>query len=266
MDRRRSQRHRHAPASALIAALALALAPAAAAQARWTPAPTSTWQWQLSGTLDTSVPADVYDVDLFDTPASTVAALHAAGRHVVCYFSAGSVERWRPDARRFQRRAVGRPLEGWPGERWLDVRRLSVLGPIMRSRLDLCARKGFDGVEADNVDGYTNHTGFPLRSADQLRYNRYLARAAHARGLSIALKNDLDQARALEPSFDWALDEQCFQYDECSRLAPFTRAGKAVYVVEYSLTTDRFCPAAREQGFMAMRKRLSLGAWREPCW
>jgi hypothetical protein len=237
-----------------------------AAAAIWVPSPHTTWQWQLSGRLDRSVPARMVDVDLFDTSAAQVQALHRAGRRVVCYFSAGSLEAGRPDESSFSAAVVGRPLEGWPGERWLDVRALSVLEPIMRRRLDQCARKGFDGVEADNVDAYANHSGFPLTGADQLAYNRFLARAAHARGLSIGLKNDLDQAAALEPAFDWALVEQCFQYRECGRLRPFTRAGKAVFAVEYSLPRASFCAAARRAGFMAMRKRLSLGPWRRPCW
>lgn len=270
MDRRRAQRHRHA-AARLIAALALALAALGAteraqAAATWIPPAHTTWQWQLSGRLDTSVAADLYDVDLFDTPASTVAALHARGTRVACYFSAGSVERGRPDTRRFPRAVIGRPLAGWPGERWLDVRNLGVLGPIMRRRLDLCARKGFDTVEADNVDGYANRSGFRLKASDQLRYNRFLAAAAHARGLSIGLKNDLGQVAALEPHFDWALNEQCFQYDECDRLRPFTRAGKAVLVAEYASAPASFCPRARELGFMAMLKRVRLDAWRQTCW
>ena len=103
------------------------------------------------------------------------------------------------------------------------------------------------------------------RAADQLRFNRFLAVAAHARGLSIGLKNDLEQADVLEPQFDWALNEQCHQYDECNLLAPFTRAGKAVFVAEYDLDTASFCPQARAAGLMAMRKRLALDAWREPC-
>jgi hypothetical protein len=230
----------------------------------WTPAPDSTWQWQLSGALDLSVAADVFDVDLFDTPASAVAQAHAQGARVVCYFSAGTLEAGRADA--FPEAVAGEPLEDWPDERWLDIRALDVLGPILERRLDLCARKGFDGVEADNVDGYANATGFPLRAADQLRFNRFLAREAHARGLAIAFKNDLDQAAALQPGFDWALVEQCFQYDECERLRPFTAAGKAVFAVEYELAPDAFCPAARTAGFMAMRKPLELGAPREPCW
>jgi hypothetical protein len=224
----------------------------------WAPAPTTTWQWQLSGTLDRSVPAQLYDVDLFETPASTVAALQAGGARVICYFSAGSTTGDGPLA--------GERLEGWPDERWLDIRRLDRLGPVIERRLDLCARKGFDGVEPDNVDGYANHSGFPLRAAHQLRFNRFLAREAHERGLSIGLKNDLDQVRALEPRFDWALNEQCFEYRECHRLKPFTNAGKAVFVAEYALAAEAFCPAARAAGFMAMRKPLELGAQRTPCW
>jgi hypothetical protein len=161
---------------------------------------------------------------------------------------------------------VGKPLEGWPDERWLDIRRMGALGPLLERRLNRCAAKGFDAVEADNVDGYANRTGFPLTAADQLRFNRFLAAAAHTRGLSIGLKNDVDQAAALEPDFDWALDEECFDYDECGRLAAFTRAGRAVFVAEYELDTSAFCAPARAAGFMAMRKRLSLDAWREPCW
>ena len=230
----------------------------------WAPTPADTWQWQLSGPLDLSVPANVYDLDLFDTPARVVADLHARGARAVCYFSAGTRERGRPDP--YPSSVAGKALEDWPDERWLDIRALRVLGPVLERRLELCARKGFDGVEADNVDAYANDSGFALRAADQLRFNRFLARGAHARGLTIALKNDLDQAPALERDFDWALVEQCFQYEECERLRPFTAAGKAVWEVEYELAPDAFCAAARSAGFMAMVKRLELDAQREPCW
>ncbi len=235
-------------------------------QDRWLPGPRTTWQWQLSGPLDLAVEADMFDIDLFDHPRSVVTALRARGARVVCYMSAGSVERGRPDTGAFPASVIGRPLAGWPGERWLDIRRLDVLGPIMERRLDLCREKGFDGVEPDNVDGYANRSGFRLTAADQLRYNRFLAAAAHDRGLSVGLKNDLDQVAALEPDFDWALNEQCFQYDECDRLRPFVRSGKAVFVAEYELAPEAFCAAAEASGLMAMRKRLALDAWRQPCW
>ena len=122
---------------------------------------------------------------------------------------------------------VGKRLADWPQERWLDVRRFDVLRPWIERRLDLCRAKGFDAVEADNVDAYANASGFPLTADDQLRFNRFLAAAAHERGLAIALKNDLDQVAALEPDFDLAVVEQCFQYRECDRLEPFTRGGQA---------------------------------------
>jgi hypothetical protein len=232
---------------------------------RWNPPRATSWQWQLTGTLDLSVNAAMFDIDLFDTPASTVAALHARGRRAVCYLSAGTWENWRPDAARFPSEILGSVVSGWPDERWLDIRRLDVLAPIMAARLDQCRDKGFDGVEPDNVDGYANRSGFPLRAADQIRYNRWLADAAHARGLSVGLKNDLDQIPQLVDVFDWALAEQCFEYDECERLQPFVAAGKAVFVVEYKIAAAVFCPLATQMGFNAMRKNLSLNAFREAC-
>jgi hypothetical protein len=232
---------------------------------RWVPPPSATWQIQFTGPLDLSVNASIYDLDLFDTPAETVAALKKSGRRVICYLSAGSYENWRPDAARFPAAVLGRRLDGWPGERWLDIRRLEDLAPIMEARLDLCRAKGFDGADPDNMDGYTNNTGFPLSAEDQLRYNRWLARAAHTRGLAIGLKNDVDQVQALVSDFDWALNEQCFQYDECGLLMPFVMARKPVFVIEYELTTTQFCPAAVTSGFSAMRKNLSLDAFREAC-
>jgi len=206
----------------------------------------------------------MFDVDLFDVSASTVAALHDRGRVVVCYVSAGSWENWRPDADSFPAGVKGKS-NGWSGEKWLDIRQLDVLGPIMEARMDLCVAKGFDGVEFDNVDGYANNTGFDLKGADQLAYNRFLADAAHARGLSVGLKNDVDQAAALEPWFDWALNEECVAYDECSSLSSFISAGKAVFHVEYDLKTTKFCPVTQPLGFSSMRKHIDLDAWRQTC-
>jgi hypothetical protein len=154
---------------------------------------------------------------------------------------------------------------GWPGELWLDIRRLDVLMPIMEARLNLCRQKGFDTADPDNVDGYTNVTGFPLTAADQLAYNAAIANAAHARGLTVALKNDLNQTQPLVPYFDWALNEQCFQYQECHLLAPFTAAGKAVMTIEYKRNPKKFCPAANARNFNTLKKPMSLKAGRKAC-
>jgi hypothetical protein len=269
----------HRAAAALLAAvcaLALAAVPASAGQARpapvacpgcWKPATGTSWQWQLSGTVERSVNAQMYDIDMFESTPALVADLHARGRRVMCYIDAGSWERYRPDAARFPASVLGKPLAGWPGERWLDIRRLGVLGPLLQWRINRCAAKGFDGVEFDNVDGYQNPTGFHLTAADQLRFNVWLANRAHRAGLAVALKNDPDQVRTLLPYFDMELDEQCFQYSECGLLKPFIAAGKPVFEVEYGrrARTGAFCAKANALGFESLRKHLELGAWRIPC-
>ena len=193
------------------------------------------WHWQLQGDLNTGYDVDLYDIDLFDTDTQIIDDLKAQGRLVICYFSAGSWEDWRDDADDFEQAALGNPLDGWPGEKWLDVR-ASSLEAVMEARLDLAAEKGCDGVEPDNVDGYANDSGFPLSGNDQLAYNRFLASAAHERGLLIGLKNDLDQISELVAAFDFAVNEECYEYDECDRLTPFIDAGKPVLHAEYAET------------------------------
>ncbi|MEM9491727.1 MAG: endo alpha-1,4 polygalactosaminidase [Myxococcota bacterium] len=230
----------------------------------WSPAPGTSWQWQLQGALDTSFEVDMYSIDLFDTDSATIAQLRSAGRAVICYFSAGSWEDWRPDADQFPAEVKGHG-NGWPGEAWLDIRQLDVLGPIMGARLDLAAAKGCDGVEPDNVDGYQGDTGFALSAADQLTYNIWLANQAHLRGLSVGLKNDLAQVAQLEPYFDWALNEQCFYFDECPLLLPFVEAGKAVFGVEYSGSLESFCPQANAMNLDWLKKRHEVDAWRQSC-
>jgi hypothetical protein len=232
----------------------------------WRPAPGTSWQWQLTGTIDTQVDVEMYDIDLFEAPQDVIDQLHAQGRVVICYFSAGSREDWRPDAGDFPGSAVGNELDGWPGERWIDTRDETVRS-IMSARMDLAVDKSCDGVEPDNVDGYTNDPGFPLFYPDQLEYNRFLAEQAHARGLSVGLKNDLDQVDDLIDSFDWALNEECFSWDECDLLLPFIQAGKAVFHVEYGGAglADTICPQANALDFDTLIKNWDLDAWRVPC-
>ena len=235
----------------------------------WKPPVNTTWQWQLEGPpLDRSFDAAMYDIDLFDNEAGAVAALHAEGRKVVCYISVGSWEDWRPDAAQFPSSVIGKNYEGWPGEKWLDIRQIDLLAPIMRARLDQCKAKAFDGVEPDNIDGYTNDTGFPLSYQDQLTYNIWLANEAHARGLSIGLKNDGDQVGDLLTHFDWALTEDCFADEWCGDMSPFIAAGKAVFAAEYTdtgITLGDFCPQAATMQFSAILKHRNLDAWRQAC-
>ncbi|WP_079188953.1 endo alpha-1,4 polygalactosaminidase [Streptomyces kebangsaanensis] len=232
--------------------------------ALWRPRPGLTWQWQLDGRVSPSADVPVYDIDGFENSASDVARLHRDGRKVICYINVGAWEDFRPDKDAFPRSVLG-AANGWHGERWLDIRRLSVLRPIMERRFDMCRDKGFDAVEPDLVEGYSNRTGFPLTARDQLRYNRMIAEIAHERGLSVGLKNDLPQIPQLVGDFDFAVNEECAQYGECERLTPFVKAGKAVFHVEYEVPTGDFCPQARRLGLSSMRKKLELGVWREAC-
>lgn len=192
-----------------------------------------TWQWQLTGEIDTSHDVDLYDVDLFEVPVATIDELHRAGRTVICYFSAGTVEDWRPDAADFPDASIGRGMEGWDGEYWLDVRLPAVLA-IHEARLDLAVERGCDGVEPDNVVGYDDDTGFDLDRDDQLIFDRALADAAHDRGLFVALKNGPDLVADLVDSFDLAVTEQCHEYGECEAFLPFVEQGKPVLDAEYS--------------------------------
>jgi hypothetical protein len=242
----------------------------------WRPSLIESWQIQLSAPPAPPYgPVRMIEVDSFETSAATVAALHRSlrGRGVVCYIDAGTWENWRPDAKEFPVSLLGRNDPGWPGERWLDIARYpGALARIMRARVEMCKRKGFNAVDFDNVDGYADNTGFPLTANDQLRYDAFLANLARQAGLSAALKNDEAQIPDLLRYFDFAVDEECFQYDECTTaqnggygLDEFTRAGKAVFDIEYRLTLAQFCPAAHKDHFNALRKHLSLDAWRQPC-
>lgn len=230
----------------------------------WMPAPGTQWQIQLSGTINTSIDTTMYDIDLFDTPQATIDALRAQGHVVICYFSAGSYENWRPDASRYPSSALGRNLDGWPGERWVDIRS-STVRSILRSRMDLAVQKHCTGVDPDNVDGYANRTGFPLSASDQLSFNQWLANEAHARGLAVGLKNDLEQVPQLVGSFDWSLDEECVYYQECDRLMPFIQAGKAVFHIEYTGTLSSICSVTQPLDFSTLKKMYELSDLYQPC-
>lgn len=225
----------------------------------------ASWQIQYSGELDLSFDVNIYNLDLFEVTSEDIASLHVRGIYVMCYFSAGSWEDWRPDAGLFPEEIIGDNYEGWPGEKWLDVRAINALAPVMEARLNLAAEKGCDSVDPDNVNGFENETGFPISYADQLNYNIWLSETAHNYNLDIGLKNDLNQINDLLPHFDWALNEECFSYDECELLLPFYNAGKPVFVIEYETAPVDFCPKASELGFNALYKNWELDAYRETC-
>ena len=233
----------------------------------WQPTAGLTWQWQLTGKLDLDLQTDVIDIDLH-VGRSVVDYYHDKGTKVICYISVGSYENWRPDADQFPNEVLGNKYEGWSGEKWLDIRRIDLLAPIMLARLDECTAKGFDAVEPDNMEIYTNDTGFPLTYEDQLRYALWLAEESHKRGLAIGQKNAPDQTKDLVDVYEFAITEDAFYYDWVVDMLPYIKAGKPVFAAEYTdLPGDfeKFCIQSQELGFSTILKHRDLDAWVETC-
>ncbi len=221
----------------------------------------STWQWQLQGAVDTSYDVDVYDIDLFEPPQSVIDGLHAEGRIVICYFSAGSYEKWRPDSVDYGKADLGLPIEGFEDELWLDMRSPTVRS-VIEGRLDLAVERGCDGVEPDNVDGATNDTGFDLTAADVVDFNRFIAAQSHQRDLLVGLKNTGTLVPDLVDEFDFVVNEQCHEYDECSQFTPFLDQGKPVFNAEYQQhfvdDHDALCVEARDASIRTLVLPLLL--------
>jgi endo-alpha-1,4-polygalactosaminidase (GH114 family) len=219
----------------------------------------------------------VWDIDLFDNAVSTISKIHNLNSKVICYFSAGTYENWRPDASQFQASDLGSPLSGWPGERWLKTSSPNVRN-LMLARLDLAVTKGCDGVDPDNVDGYDNDNGLGLTRATSVAYVNFLADAAHSRNLSIGLKNAGGVVQDVIEQMEWSVQEQCIEYSDCDSYQPFIDQGKPVFHLEYpkgadssnnaSITTDQkmlICTNASAKGFSTIIKNMNLDQWIETC-
>ncbi len=234
----------------------------------WTPKPGQLLQVQYDGEIDLTVQAEIFNLDLFETTPEDIQSLHSRNIKVVCYLNAGAWENWRSDSEQYPKSVIGKKYQGWPGEYWLDIRQIDALGPILTARLDLCADKGFDGVDPDNMDGYTNNTGFPLTYEDQINFNRWLAAEAHQRQLAIGLKNDPDQANELVMDFDWTTTESCFSEGWCGKVESFIDAGKPIFAIEYTDDDSQFsviCSSTLAQNINPILKHRSLDVWREIC-
>lgn len=200
----------------------------------WQPAAGVKWQIQLIDAVeDTTVDADIWDIDLFDNTAETITTLQNKGHKVICYFSAGTYEDWRPDISKFDTADFGSNLDEWPGERWLNIKSSSVRA-IMSSRLDMAKQKGCDGVDPDNIDAYGNENGLGLTEADSVDFLTFLAAESHSRGMSIGLKNGGDIIGSVIDKMQWSVNEQCAEYGECETYAAFTKVNKPVFHIEYS--------------------------------
>lgn len=236
------------------------------------PAGDTTWQIQLSNEpIDQSIAADIYDIDYENNDASTVKSLHQKGHQVICYISMGSWENFRKDKDSFPQIVLGNTYEGFEDERWLDIRRIDIIGPILQKRMDECKAKGFDGIDPDNLDGYTNNTGFPLTYQDQITFNKWVAQEAHKRNLTVGLKNDVEQISDLVLDFDWIITEHCFIQGWCEKTLPFIELGKPVFAIEYAEKMDEkyfskeICPKAKKSQINVIYKTLNLDKFYKTC-
>jgi len=222
------------------------------------------WHWQLSDGFvikrDVRVGVTVYDLDGELTSAQTVTQLHALSPSVIviCYFDAGVFEGYRSDANRFPKMVIGKSDVGWEDSYWLDIRRMDILIPIMKDRIKhWCKDKGFDAIEPDDTEVWNNESGFEITRAQNDAYNRQIAELAHSFGLSVGLKGNTREAPDLWQYFDWSLNEQCWEFDECNFLKDsFLAHGKAVFNIEYNV--DPACDQANAWHMNSARRDLNL--------
>lgn len=213
-----------------------------------------TWVIQLDGVP--AQQADLVTLDGQDTTPAQVAQVVRAGGHPICYLNAGAWEQWRPDAGRIPPQLVGKPLAGWPGERWLDVRDPERLRPVMADRIETCRRKGFVAVDPDNLDGHSADTGWGISQAQEFAYLSLLIELAHGQGLAIGLKNAVELLPKAGPKVDFAVNESCHELDECARYADFVSSGKWVLNLEYRGTPAEVCQPLL--GFITVLAERSL--------
>jgi hypothetical protein len=230
-------------------------------------APGATWQIQLSSALDASSDADVYMIDV-DEHAGEIDSLHADGRSVVCYFSAGSLEGFRDDVTVVAPSAIGGMVPDYP-EQWLDVRDESVRA-LAVERLDRAAENGCDAVVPSLLDAYESDTGFDLTAADQSAFNAFVAASAHDRGLSIGLTNTMDLVGELAGSFDFGMLFHCYEPgrvpQRCDSMSAFVESGRAVFEAEpFELPQGEVCSYGTARNFSVIFKNEEADAARGTC-
>ncbi len=246
----------------------------AAAVSWWQPKASENlkWQWQLQDEIDTTLPVQVYNIDI-EVPQDKIDELRARGIKLICYFSAGTVEDFRDDVDLFPQRIIGEQYEDLIDERWVDYADIDALAPIMRARLDKCKSKGFDAVEIDNVDAHNYETkdelgnvinigtNFKMSLDESTAYVLWLTEEAHKRGLGIGLKNAEEMVSDVVDEVDWMLVEDCYYDSWCMAATAFIDADKPVFMAEYDDLVPDFTPAcelAKSLGYSAIWRDSSL--------
>ena len=164
---------------------------------------------------------DIYDIDGFLTTKAEVTAIKTTWQaatlphpKAVCYLDL-AWEDYRPDGtpgRAFPAAALGNIYFGYPAERWVDFRQLDALKPMLDERIGMCARKGFDAVELDDIDSFDppSTTGFHLTPGDVQNYLAYAFNLIHADGMTGLWKNSPLLSSWGRQYTDGAVVEECY--------------------------------------------------------
>lgn len=117
---------------------------------------------------------------------------------------------------------------------------MNVFVLAVQQRIKACKDKGFVAIDPDNTDGYTTNTGFPLSAADALNFLTFISTTARSYGLGVGLKNTLglinDKNLLL---WDFAVNEECYHYNECDSYAPFAAGAWPCFCFYISLHSTR---------------------------
>jgi len=203
--------------------------------------------YSINGAVGDKYPVNTVFVDLFDSSTTRISNLKKQNKTVICYFSAGSAENWRPDYSKYPKAALGKAMSGWAGEKWVDYRNAGVM-KILENRINLAKSKGCNGVDPDNVDGHLNATGFPLTDRTQRDFLESMSSSAKVAGLLIGLKNSAETAADLERVTDFVVVEECEKYKECSKYNAFSVNKKPIYQIEYRSKSSTLCANAAKRG------------------
>jgi hypothetical protein len=191
------------------------------------------WDWQIGRVTPlqrTGTHAvDIYDIDGFLTTEAEVHAIRTTWQastlphpRTVCYLDL-AWEDYRPDASPspggsyFPASTLGQVYYGYPEERWLDFRQLDALEPMLRERIGMCARKGFDAVELDDIDSFDppSTTGFRLTPGDAENFLAYAFNEIHRYGMTALWKNSPYLSWWGRQYSDGAVVEECYINHTC---------------------------------------------------
>lgn len=222
------------------------------------------WDWQLTGPFDLSADIQAINLDPVDHSMSDIAALNARGVKTICYTSVGTLEDWREDRGAFPETVVGRAYYEGADERFLDIRQIDVLVPLMAARFQRCKDLGFVAIDPDNQDIYENNPGMPITAADTVLYLKALAEVAHGMGLEIGQKNTPALTPELVGTMDFITAVGCHRYEWCDGVQAYNSAGKSVYAVEIideSTDVSSICQygATNALRFIFKREAISTG-------